>query len=130
MAEQKARLSLLNSVRKKGTDFDRDGDVDSLDQLIKLGGIFQLKDIIDRLPFNQYTVKNWAYQESSRFRPCFHLVPVGSVRSMKLIDLALFNKILQETLTEDEPTATRQKSPVKRASATGSKKPPAKRRKP
>lgn len=124
MVEQPRGTNLLNSVRKKGTDFDQEVP-DTLDQLIRLGGIFQLKDIIDRLPFNAFTVKNWVYQESSRFRPCFHLVPVGTVRSMKLIDLTLFNQILQETLSEEVPLPA-----GKRAAAqiTASKK-PVKRRK-
>jgi len=128
MAEHPRGTNLLNSVRKKGTDFDKGAKPDTLDQLIKLGGIFQLKDIIDRLPFNQYTVKNWVYQETSRFRPCFHLVPVGAVRSMKLIDLTLFNRILQETLNEDEPAAKRRKS-TRSATQPASKKPQTRRKK-
>lgn len=129
MAEHPRGMNLLNSVRKKGTDFDKGTKPDTLDQLIKLGGSFQLKDIIDRLPFNQYTVKNWVYQENSRFRACFHLIPVGSVRSMKLIDLTMFNRILQETLNEEELAPQRRK-PVKDAPKPASKKPPQRRKKP
>lgn len=96
---------MLVSVRKKGTDYDTGKRPDSLDQLIRLGGLFQLKDIIERLPFNANTVKNWVYQENSRFRPCFHLIPVGSVRSLKLIDLTRFDEILQETLNPETASA-------------------------
>jgi len=110
MQSEKRGIQLLSEVRKKGTDFDKGGE-DSLDRLIQIGGIYQLKDIIDRLPFNKCTIKNWVYQEEGRFRECFHLVPVGAVRSMKLIDLTAFNRVLQETLDEGSDT---RKGPKKR----------------
>ena len=95
---------VLGRLLKKGRDFDIHGDVDDVDKLLTIPGLYDLKEVAERLPFNRQTLKLWSSNQNANFRECFLKLPVGEVKSRIYIDLQALAKKLNIKIEPEEPT--------------------------
>ena len=95
---------VLGRLLKKGRDFDVQGIVDGVDKLLTIPGLYDLKEVAERLPFNKQTLKLWSSNQNANFRECFLKLPVGEVKSRIYIDLQALAKKLNIKIEPEEPT--------------------------
>lgn len=80
--------SLMETLLVKGKHFDRNGERWGLPQLLELEGLFQFKDIKDRLPIPERQVR-YLFDRAS-FVDVFFLFKVSDNYSRLLMDLNAF----------------------------------------
>lgn len=90
-------------MRVHGIHFDQ-GEPWTLQQLQELGGLFEFKDIWDRLPFPKGRVERWILNRA-HWPGVFHPFPVGPNRSTTYIDLRLFMQSVATRLQGTEKGA-------------------------
>jgi hypothetical protein len=86
--------SLLERIQVKGRDFDKDGVETPKDELLRMPGLFKLKDVEDRIPIDGNRLKYW-YSTDGPYRKCFVKIPMGDKRSLVYVDLAVLNAEFQ-----------------------------------
>lgn len=87
----KDMATLTQMMRVKGIHFDRKGEEPStLDQLLELGGLFEFRDIWDRLPQPKKRVERWIMNKT--WPNVFLRLPTGPNRSTTYINLDAFLK--------------------------------------
>jgi|GEM_PF-2720912 len=86
--------SLLERIQVKGRDFDKDGKETPKAELLRMPGLFKLKDIEDRIPIEPQRLKYW-YSSDGPFRKCFVKIPMGETRSLVFVDLEMLNNEFQ-----------------------------------
>ncbi len=79
---------LLERIRVKGRDFDRDGEETPKEELFRMEGLFRLKDAQARIPIDAQRLKYW-YSSEGPFRRCFVKIPLGERRSLIYVDLEM-----------------------------------------
>ncbi len=78
-----------------GLTFDLNGRRTPFVEMIRMGGLFPVEDIADRLPFRLRTIRNWA--RKGPFACCFkrvHLGPCGN--SLLFLNLNLLSTMFDE----------------------------------
>ena len=102
--EEYSKGGVLGRLLKKWRDFDIQGNVDSVDKLVTIPGLYDLKEVAERLPFNKQTLKLWSSNQNTNFRECFLKLPVGGVKSRIYIDLQALGKKLNIKIEPEEPS--------------------------
>jgi len=91
----KSGPSLLERIQVKGRDFDKDGQETPKEELLRMPGLFKLKDVEGRIPIEPKRLKYW-YSSAGPYRKCFVKIPMGETRSLVFVDLELLNSEFQE----------------------------------
>ncbi len=92
-------VSLLERILVKGRDFDWEKKDTPKKELFKMEGLFELKDVKERIPFDAKRLKYWYTHTNSAFYSCFVKLPVGAKRSLVYVDLkALLTIVNQRAL--------------------------------
>ena len=86
--------SLLERIQVKGRDFDRDGKETPKEELLRMPGLFKLKDVEGRIPIESIRLKYW-YSSDGPYRKCFVKIPMGEKRSLVFVDLELLSAEFQ-----------------------------------
>jgi hypothetical protein len=87
----KDMATITQMMRVKGVHFDRKGEVPyTLDQLLELGGLFEFRDIWDRLPQPKKRVERWIMNKT--WPNVFLRLPTGPNRSTTYVNLEAFLK--------------------------------------
>ena len=86
--------SLLERIQVKGRDFDRDGKETPKEELLRMSGLFKLKDVEGRIPIEPQRLKYW-YSSDGPYRKCFVKIPMGDTRSLVFVDLDLLTREFQ-----------------------------------
>ena len=86
--------SLLERIQVKGRDFDRDGKETPKEELLRMPGLFKLKDVEDRIPIEPQRLKYW-YSSDGPYRKCFVKIPMGDTRSLVFVDLEMLGAEFQ-----------------------------------
>jgi hypothetical protein len=86
--EEQGGESLLERIRVKGRDFDRDGVETPKEELFRMPGLFKLKDVQERIPIEPQRLKYW-YSSEGPYRKCFVKIPMGEKRSLVFVDLSM-----------------------------------------
>ena len=89
---------LFKRINVKGVDFDKDGVEIPKDELMKMPGLFMLKDVQDRIPIGLKRLKYWYSNQSGPFRKCFAKVAMGEKRSLIFVDLQMLCSEFQSKL--------------------------------
>jgi len=80
---------LLERIRVKGRDFDVGGKKTPEEELIRIGGLFRLKDVQARIPIiDAQRLKYW-YSSEGPFRRSFVKITLGERRSLVYVDLQM-----------------------------------------
>ena len=82
-------MGCIEQMRVKGIHFDQGGDTWPLEKLQELGGLFEFRDIWERLPFPKKRVQGWI-KNRQQWPGIFHRFPTGKARSTTYIDLEAF----------------------------------------
>ena len=85
---------LLERIQVKGRDFDKDGNLTPKEELLRMPGLFKLKDVEDRIPIEPQRLKYW-YSSDGPYRKCFVKIPMGDVRSLVFVDLEMLGAEFQ-----------------------------------
>ena len=85
---------LLERIQVKGRDFDKDGVETPKDELLRMPGLFKLKDVEGRIPIDGKRLKYW-YSSDGPYRKCFVKIPMGEVRSLVYVDLEMLSDEFQ-----------------------------------
>ncbi len=85
---------LLERIQVKGRDFDKDGEETPKDELLRMSGLFKLKDVEGRIPIEPQRLKYW-YSSDGPYRKCFVKVPMGDTRSLVYVDLEMLGSEFQ-----------------------------------
>jgi hypothetical protein len=85
---------LLERIQVKGRDFDKDGHPTPKEELLRMPGLFKLKDVEDRIPIEPQRMKYW-YSSDGPYRKCFVKIPMGDVRSLVFVDLEMLSAEFQ-----------------------------------
>jgi hypothetical protein len=85
---------LLERILVKGRDFDKNGAVTPKEELLRMPGLFKLKDVEDRIPIDGKRLKYW-YSSEGPYRKCFVKIPMGEVRSLVFVDLEMLSAEFQ-----------------------------------
>jgi len=88
--------SLLERILVKGRDFDRDNRETPKKELFNMEGLFELKDVKERIPFDAKRLKYWYTHTNSAFYSCFVKLPVGAKRSLVYVDLRAVLTMVEE----------------------------------
>lgn len=88
--------SLLERILVKGRDFDRDNRETPKKELFSMEGLFELKDVKERIPFDAKRLKYWYTHTNSAFYSCFVKLPVGAKRSLVYVDLRAVLTMVEE----------------------------------
>ncbi len=92
--QKEPEASLLERILVKGRDFDKNGKDSTKKELFNMEGLFELKDVKERIPFDAKRIKYWYTHPNSTFYSCFVKLPVGEKRSLVYVDLkALLAKV-------------------------------------
>jgi hypothetical protein len=86
--------SLLERIQVKGRDFDKDGKETPKEELLRMPGLFKLKDVEERIPIESQRLKYW-YSSDGPYRKCFVKIPMGDTRSLVFVDLELLGNEFQ-----------------------------------
>lgn len=86
--------SLLERIQVKGRDFDENGVETPKEELLRMPGLFKLKDVEERIPIESQRLKYW-YSSDGPFRKCFVKIPMGDTRSLVFVDLQMLNAEFQ-----------------------------------
>jgi hypothetical protein len=86
--------SLLARIQVKGRDFDKDGSETPKEELLRMPGLFKLKDVEGRIPIEPQRLKYW-YSSDGPYRKCFVKIPMGDTRSLVFVDLELLGAEVQ-----------------------------------
>ena len=86
--------SLLERIKVKERDFDRDGQETPKEELLRMPGLFKFKDVEERIPIESIRLKYW-YSSDGPYRKCFVKIPMGEKRSLVFVDLEMLNKEFQ-----------------------------------
>lgn len=86
--------SLLERIKVKGRDFDLDGKETPKEELLRMSGLFKLKDVEARIPIESIRLKYW-YSSDGPYRKCFVKIPMGEKRSLVFVDLEMLNTEFQ-----------------------------------
>ena len=91
MESKQGGVGLLERIRVKGRDFDKNGVETPKDELLHMVGLFKLKDVEGRIPIDGNRLKYWYSNALGPYRKCFVKVPMGEKRSLVFVDLQLLN---------------------------------------
>jgi hypothetical protein len=80
---------LLERIKVKGRDFDQDGVETPKEVLLRMPGLFKLKDVEGRIPIEPKRLKYWYSNPDGPYRKCFTKIPMGETRSLVFVDLEL-----------------------------------------
>jgi len=61
----------MQNLRQKGVDYDVDGDISTLEELVAIGGLMPLKDVRDRIPISYMRLRSWYVKDDPVFGKCF-----------------------------------------------------------
>jgi len=86
--------NVLERIRIKGKDFDIDGKETPREELYRMEGLFKLKDVEKRIPFDTARLKYW-YSSDGPYRKCFTKIPMGEKRSLILVDMQMLSAEFQ-----------------------------------
>lgn len=86
--------SLLERIQVKGRDFDKNGKETPKEELLRMSGLFKLKDVEDRIPIEPQRLKYW-YSSDGPYRKCFVKIPMGDTRSLVFVDLEMLREEFQ-----------------------------------
>lgn len=86
--------SLLERIQVKGRDFDKDSKETPKEELLRMPGLFKLKDVEDRIPIEPQRLKYW-YSSDGPYRKCFVKIPMGETRSLVFVDLVMLSMEFQ-----------------------------------
>lgn len=86
--------SLLARIKVKGRDFDKDGKETPKEELLRMAGLFKLKDVEERIPIEPQRLKYW-YSSDGPYRKCFVKIPMGDTRSLVYVDLEMLGAEFQ-----------------------------------
>jgi len=87
-------VRLMERIRVKGRDFDKNGEETPKDELFRMPGLFKLKDVEDRIPIDGNRLKYW-YSSDGPYRKCFVKIPMGEKRSLVYVDLEMLSEEFQ-----------------------------------
>ena len=76
----------MERIHVKGRNFSKDGQETPKDELFRMGGLFKLKDVEERIPIDGSRLKYW-YSSDGPYRKCFVKIPMGEKRSLVYVDL-------------------------------------------
>jgi hypothetical protein len=79
----------MEMLRVKGVHFDKGEEKDSLEDLLTLGGLFEFKDVWDRIPQPKRRVERWMLQGGS-FIDVFFRMQISPEQATTYIDLPAF----------------------------------------
>ena len=79
----------MEMLRVKGVHFDKGKGKDSLEDLLALGGLFEFKDVWDRIPQPKRRVERWILQGDS-FNEVFFRLQITPQQATTYIDLPAF----------------------------------------
>ena len=85
---------LLERIQVKGRDFDKNGKETPKEALLRMPGLFKLKDVEDRIPIEPQRLKYW-YSSTGPYRKCFVKIPMGDTRSLVYVDLEMLDAEFQ-----------------------------------
>jgi hypothetical protein len=85
---------LLERIQVKGRDFDKGGQETPKEELLRMPGLFKLKDVDDRIPIEPQRLKCW-YSSDGPYRKCFVKIPMGDTRSLVYVDLEMLGAEFQ-----------------------------------
>ena len=85
---------LLERIQVKGRDFDKNGQETPKEELLRMPGLFKLKDVEDRIPIEPQRLKYW-YSSDGPYRKCFVKIPMGDTRSLVYVDLEMLGAEFQ-----------------------------------
>lgn len=80
---------ILERIKVKGRDFDQGGVETPKEVLLRMQGLFKLKDVEDRVPIEPKRLKYWYSNPDGPYRKCFTKIPMGEKRSLVFVDLEL-----------------------------------------
>jgi hypothetical protein len=86
--------SLLERIKVKGRDFDKEGNPTPKEELLRMPGLFKLKDVEERIPIEPQRLKYW-YSSDGPYRKCFVKIPMGDTRSLVFVDLEMLSAEFQ-----------------------------------
>lgn len=87
----------MEMLRVKGVHFDQEGKKSSLEDLLALDGLFEFKDIHDRLPQPKRRVERWILDGNS-FVNVFYRLPISEQQNTTYIDLKEFLRQLRDRM--------------------------------
>ena len=85
---------LLERIQVKGRDFDKGDTETPKDELLRMPGLFKLKDVEGRIPIDGNRLKYW-YSSNGPYRKCFVKIPMGDTRSLVYVDLEMLSAEFQ-----------------------------------
>jgi hypothetical protein len=85
---------LLERIQVKGRDFDKEGLETPKEELLRMPGLFKLKDVEGRIPIEPQRLKYW-YSSDGPYRKCFVKIPMGDTRSLVFVDLEMLSAEFQ-----------------------------------
>jgi hypothetical protein len=80
---------LMGRIKVKGRDFDKGGQETPKEELLRMPGLFKLKDVEDRIPIDRIRLKYWYSNAKGPYFRCFTKIPMGDTRSLVFVDLAM-----------------------------------------
>jgi hypothetical protein len=86
--------TLMERIQVKGRDFDKGGKATAKDELLRMPGLFKLKDVEERIPIDGNRLKYW-YSSNGPYRKCFVKIPMGEKRSLVYVDLEMLSAEFQ-----------------------------------
>lgn len=87
----------MEMLRVKGVHFDKGGKKSSLVELMELDGLFEFKDIHDRLPQPKRRIERWIVDGNS-FVNVFYRLPISPEQNTTYIDLKEFMRQLRDRM--------------------------------
>lgn len=89
--------AIAAQMRVKGVHFDLNGEKWTLEQLTALGGLFEFRDVWDRLTQPKKRVERWI--QTVTWPGIFYRVPTSATRSTCYIDITKFQKQVEAILS-------------------------------
>ena len=83
--------SLLERIQVEGRDFDKSGKETPKEELLRMPGLFKLKDVEARIPIEPQRLKYW-YSSGGHYRKCFVKIPMGETRPLVFVDLEMLRE--------------------------------------
>ena len=98
----------LELLKVRGRDFDVSGTITPFNQLAEEPGIFEFKDVKDRLPFAEKRLRHW--MQNASFTGVFYFLNPGGKaegsRRVAFIDLRRFADFVRARFGDVDPNST------------------------
>lgn len=97
----------LELLKVRGRDFDANGTITPFKQLAEAPGIFEFKDVKDRLPFAEKRLRHW--MQNASFTGVFYFLNPGGKaegsRRVAFIDLRRFADFVRARFGDVDPNS-------------------------